>query len=81
MMKFKALPIEIQTRMLDCQEEQGNERSEDPFIHSISESLVGGGFNWGASIKGDVFWNSILDEDNIENFFKRYPKKEQYQIY
>lgn len=37
MAKWEELPVEIQERMLQCQEEQGNKKDESVFIRKINE--------------------------------------------
>ena len=46
MAKWEKLPVEIQERMLQCQEEQGNKKDESVFIRKINEVKSDGGFNW-----------------------------------
>jgi hypothetical protein len=73
MMKFKDLPIEIQNRMLDYQEAQGNNRDESVFIKDIWRISFRGGFDWHETIEGHDFWAEVIDEDNHKVFFEKYP--------
>lgn len=70
------LPIEIQNRMLNCQEEQGNPRNSDVFKKCVEIDSKEGGFNWFRSEEGASFWADVLSYQKIEIFYERYPKKD-----
>jgi hypothetical protein len=73
MKKFKDLPIEIQNKMLDYQEAQGNKRDECVFIEDIYRASCGGGFDWYKTIEGNDFWVEVIQEGNHKVFFEKYP--------
>jgi hypothetical protein len=73
MKKFKDLPIEIQNKMLDHQEAQGNKRDESVFIKDICSISFRGGFDWHKTIEGTVFWTEVFVEWNHKVFFEKYP--------
>jgi hypothetical protein len=73
MKKFKDLPIEIQNKMLDHQEKQGNKRDESVFIKQVFSILFRGGFDWDKTIEGHTFWTEVIKEGNHELFFEKYP--------
>jgi hypothetical protein len=73
MKTFKELPIEIQNKMLDHQEEQGNKIDECVFIEDVRRSFCIGGFDWHETIEGHYFWAEVIDEDNHKVFFEKYP--------
>jgi hypothetical protein len=75
MIKFKDLPIEIQNKMLEHQEAQGNKRDECVFIKDIKSSLILGGFDWCDTIEGDDFWRKFIAQDTYKPFFEKYPTK------
>jgi len=74
MVQFKDLPEEIQERMLDEQVRQGNTRDTEVFEVEASAGFPEGGFTWGDSIEGHVFWAEIILEGNLSVFYKKYPK-------
>lgn len=75
MTEFDKLPKEIQERMLECQEEQANPRDADVFRDKIWASEYHGGFEWVQAIEGDNFWREVLEKNNHDLFFEKYPKK------
>lgn len=73
MKQFDELPIEIQNRMLDCQEEQGNPRNPDVFRRYLKESKFSKGFAWQFTSEGLDVWNEVLVNNNYAPFFKIHP--------
>lgn len=67
-------PIEVVQRMVDCQVEQGNKADVSVFQKNKREGAYGG-FHWGATIEGYVFWSIITGGKNFDVFFERYPKQ------
>lgn len=39
------------------------------------ENNKNGGVNWGDTVQGDVFWKKVIEEENFDLFFQRYPEK------
>ena len=74
MIEFKDLPVEIQQRMLDEQERQGNPRNAKVFEEEMAVGADEGGFVWAESVEGYGFWASILD-GNFAVFYEKYPKR------
>jgi hypothetical protein len=70
MIQFKDLPVEIQQRMLDEQERQGNTRNAKEFEEGIMR-----GFSWDRSVEGFDFWNRIIENGDLAEFYKKYPKQ------
>ena len=81
MTKFKDLPIEIQQRMLDEQEKQGNPRNANVFERDITAVLSEGGFFWGGSMEGFDFWEEIILKGNLAIFYEKYPKASDEKLY
>lgn len=77
MTQFDKLPVEIQERMLEEQEKQGNKRDPDVFRKILRADEEGRGFNWDETDDGPKFWISVLTEEDFDCFFARYPKKEE----
>ena len=75
MIQFKDLPVEIQERMLDEQERQGNKRDAEVFVECIYSARLQGGFLWAQSVEGTDFWTEILFDGNIDVFYEKYPKR------
>jgi hypothetical protein len=76
MLKWKDLPLEIQERMLEEQEAQGNKRGASVFMINVKADIQEDGFDWDQSKEGFGFWYKILYDNNIEHFYTLYPKKE-----
>lgn len=66
------LPIEIQHKILDCQEEQGNSRNPKFFRNDSKD----GGFTWINTKEGHDFWNKILNGGKFKEFYDLYPEKD-----
>lgn len=75
MIKWDELPPEIQNRMFECQEEQGNPRNSDTFKIRTDTHESEGGFLWSKTEEGYGFWYSIVFYRNIDVFYEKYPKK------
>ena len=75
MIPFKDLPIEIQQRMLDEQERQGNTRNEKVFEADTSVPGRDGGFVWSKSVEGYGFWKKIIVDGDFAVFYEKYPKR------
>ena len=69
-------PKEIITRLLECQEEQGNKKNISVFEKSKFSLLDVGGFDWDKTKEGYWFWYKIIKGKNFNVFFEKYPKKE-----
>ena len=81
MIKWNELPIEIQNRMLDCQEEQENKRDESVFEKDIYAGYSSGGFNWDETKEGFDFWDIIISHSNTDHFYTLYPKQKHISSY
>ena len=75
MIPFKDLPVEIQQRMLDEQERQGNKRDAEVFEIKTSAAPREGGFSWDGSVEGYDFWYEIIHDGNFAVFYGKYPKR------
>src|SRR5690554_1489884 len=75
MIQFKNLPVEIQEKMLDEQERQGNPRNAEVFEKNTKAGAIVGGFYWTDSVEGHDFWEEILLDDNFDLFYEKYPKR------
>ena len=75
MIKYKDLPVEIQQRMLDEQERQGNKRDAEVFEADTSAPGRDGGFVWSKSVEGYGFWKKIIVDGNFAVFYDKYPKR------
>lgn len=67
---------EIVLKMLDRQEEQGNERNWQEFEKSLCAEASEGGFNWKETEEGYSFWEDVLALHKYDKFYKMYPSKE-----
>ena len=69
--QLKGYPKEIISRMLDCQEEQGNKRDVSVFE---KDRIVG--FVWIQTKEGLTFWDEVIRYKNFDLFFEKYPKQD-----
>jgi hypothetical protein len=74
MTKFNRLPKEIQEKMLDYQEQQGNKRDAWVFRKDLDAHIIEGGFDWDDTPEKNRFWYDVLINKNYDLFFERYPK-------
>ena len=70
-------PIEVVTKMVEYQIEQGGTANVTVFAINKAASALGGGFSWDFTEEGFDFWFDIIHEGKFEKFFKEYPKKEE----
>ncbi|MGL5980852.1 MAG: hypothetical protein ACRCZY_08285 [Phocaeicola sp.] len=74
---IRNFPIEVVQRMCECQVEQG--QRFDPKVFSEykdSRAFVFNGFAYSATMEGYSFWREVIENENFDLFFKKYPKKE-----
>lgn len=74
--QLTGFPKEIITRMLECQEEQGNKRDISVFENIIRAPINFYGFSWSKTKEGWDFWNEVILKKDFNLFFERYPKKD-----
>lgn len=67
--QLEGFPKEIISRMLDCQEEQGNPRDI-----SLFEKCRSLGFIWDYTKEKGNFWCKVIHKKDFNLFFERYPK-------
>ena len=70
-MTWDDLPIEIQNKMLEHQEKQGNLRNPDVFKKALPANKDDGGFDWPLT---EMSWYKILIRGEFDEFYKQYPK-------
>ena len=68
-------PIEVVEKMLEEQVKQGNRPNVEVFQERYCADADHGGFDWGKSDDGTIFWIDVLENDGYDLFFKKYPKK------
>lgn len=72
---IKDMPIEVVEKMIEEQVAQGNCPNVEIFQKNLTADNVDGGFNWYKSDGGSGFWIEVIENDNFELFFEKYPKK------
>lgn len=77
--ELEGFPKEIISKMLDCQEEQLGKRDISVFEKYRTAGEARKGFVWSFTKEGRNFWNEVIRYKNFNLFFKRYPKKQEYQ--
>ena len=73
---LEGFPEEVVEKMLERQVEKGNPRDVSVFEKYIGDDKQAGGFDWCSSPEGHHFWDAIIEEEDFDTFFKRYPKQE-----
>lgn len=72
--ELEGFPEEVVNRMLYYQQEQGNRRDIEVFERNVSSSALHGGFTWGSTEEGYIFWNEVIEYRDFKLFFDRYYK-------
>ena len=73
---LEGFPKEIISRMLDCQEEQGNPRDITVFEKRCDVGRSDKGFEWDETQEDWDFWHEVIHVRNFDEFFEIYPKKD-----
>lgn len=73
-LQVEGMPYAILNKMLDEQVRQGNEESIKPFVKNRLANKAEGGFNYSDTSDGYDFWSRVLEEENYELFFEKYPE-------
>ena len=68
-------PIEVVEKMIEEQVAQGNCPNVEIFQKNVSADANDDGFTWGRTDDGEDFWLDIIDNDNFDLFFEKYPKR------
>ncbi|MBS3739658.1 MAG: hypothetical protein KGY51_11805 [Psychroflexus sp.] len=74
---FDKLPKEIQEKMLERQLEQGNKIDPNVFREDIYAGKEKKGFDWNETKEDHKFWWKVIDKENFDVFFEKYPKKKR----
>lgn len=69
---FMTLPLDIQIEVV----KRSESKSPVPFLQDISVCDTGGGFCWDDTPEGHKFWSSILQDGDIDLFYKQFKSKE-----
>ncbi len=72
--QIAGVPIAILLNMQDEQVRQGNKETIQPFVKNRLANKAEGGFDYSSSKDGYDFWQRVLEQDDFENFFFRYPE-------
>lgn len=72
---LSGLPLEILDKMIEYQVKQGNKADPEIFIGNPTANKIEGGFDWGDTKEGIVFWSNIIYEYKHYKFFERYGYK------
>lgn len=72
--QIAGIPSAIYLKILDEQERQGNKKAYEPFMENRMANKSEGGFDYSSSKDGYDFWQRVLEEEDFENFFFRYPE-------
>ena len=70
--QIKDFPLEVISRMMDKQREQGEEPSHHVFASNNCADTLMGGFNWNETPEGGEFWNDVISNRYFDLFFERF---------
>lgn len=76
--EIKDFPIEVVQKMVERQYEQTGKCNVKIFQLYKRTDNVDGGFLWRNTIEGYEFWRTIIDHNNFDVFFEKYPKPHYY---
>ena len=72
---IKDFPIEVVEKMIEEQVKQGNYPNVEVFQNNITADRNNDGFSWDDAEDEYDFWEAVIDNDNFDLFFEKYPKK------
>lgn len=72
---IEGFPIEVVQKMVEHQYNQTGKCRVDVFCDSRDAATLKGGFTWGHTGEGWVFWSDVIGKRNFERFFELYPEK------
>lgn len=75
--QVKGFPKQVVKKMLEYQEDQGNERDIGVFVDNRTAGFSIGGFDWDDSPENVYFWESVIAKKNFDVFFAKYPKEKK----
>lgn len=70
----KNFPIEVVTKMVEYQVEQGCAADVSVFVNKKTASSLERGFTWDATKEGFDFWYDVIVRLNFDTFFQKFPK-------
>lgn len=73
--ELKGFPKEVVNKMLERQEEQGNQKDLTIFERNKDVGKNGNGFIWSDTLEGFEFWKDVIRLKNFDLFFRVYPKQ------
>lgn len=66
--EIKGFPLEVVTAMLHQQKKQIGKTNLKAFIKRRACSAKGGGFDWSETRQGHEYWESVVNNENFEDF-------------
>ncbi len=73
-------PVEIVRKMVEEQMRQGNNADVRMFQICANKNKNQGGFDWKDTEDGHLFWVSVIQDRNFDEFFEKYPKQDSTKI-
>ena len=82
---LEGMPMGIVVRMLEEQEKQGNFPvvkifQKDIFAERRLSDGSRGGFDWERTEAGFDFWSEVIEKENFNVFFEKYPEYRKYNL-
>ena len=72
--RIQFFPIEVVEKMVEEQVRQGNKADVTVFQRCAIAGADVGGFDWCATKDSAFFWVDVINGNNFEKFFEKYPK-------
>jgi hypothetical protein len=70
-----SFPIEVVQKMVDYQVEQVGNADVSVFQRNYNAADDEKGFDWAKTQDGLVFWDEVINKENFDLFFEKYPKE------
>ena len=70
---FNKFPTEVINKMIEMQVEQGNPANAKVFEEAEDADFKEGGFDWENTPDGFYFWQNVIEDENFDLFFSKYP--------
>ena len=79
--QIEGFPIEVVQRMVEEQVKQGNKADVTVFQVTKDADISYKGFTWANTSEGCYFWKEVINWENFNLFFEKYPKRDTHVYY
>jgi hypothetical protein len=71
--QLEGFPLDVVQKMLEEQKSHTGKVDVSVFQRGVDASSSGGGFDWGRSSAGRIFWDKVIRDKDFEHFYIKYP--------